>query len=199
MSANPTPADYNKAVPLEQKQRMVAHELGHFYQAQRLLGINLDVTFGYHYVDGKKLTIETQALMQTPDGQYMAQSENHGGPFVDKLDELVANGSFTAEKATRYNFCRMLGGGEMEKAVYGGESQGEVEDVQMLRNRLSQTWLSPTEQWNLENQIRTEVRQSITTNILQKVKQAVHVLTKDEYFNGQRTDGEVLHGILEGS
>jgi hypothetical protein len=191
-----TPAQYNETIPLEEKQRMVAHELGHFYQAQRLLGINLDVTFGYHYVDPDK-DVAARVLTRTADGKCIAQSMTHGNAFVQRLGELVGSGVLTDYEASRYNFCRMLGGGEMEKAVYGGESQGDFDDVQLLRLRLSQTWLSESDQRALENDIRTEVQRSLTPDVLKVVECSVGIIVR-EHFNGERTNGDTIHEIMKG-
>ena len=195
MSA-PTLAEHNKTIPLEEKQRMVAHELGHFYQAQRLLGINLDVTFGYHYVDSDK-DVAARVLTKTTDGKCIAQSMTHGDAFVQRLAELIRTGAINDYEASRYNFCRMLGGGEMEKAIYGGESQGDFDDIQLVRLRLSQTRLSESDQRALENDIRAEVQHSLTPDVLKTVRCAVAIIVR-EHFNGKRTSGEVIHGILKG-
>lgn len=190
-----SPSDYNTDIPLEERQRMVAHELGHFYQAHRLVGVNLDVTFGYHYVDSTN-PVATRTLIRTLDGRCIAESMTHGKAFVDRLDELVAGG-LSPKEAMRYSGCRILGGGEMEKGLYVGESQGDSDDLQLLRLRLSQSWLSESDQRSLEDDIRTEVQKSLTPDVLQKVRCAVSVLVR-EHFNGQRTSGDVIHKIMEG-
>jgi hypothetical protein len=191
-----TPAQYNETIPLEEKQRMVAHELGHFYQAERLLGINLDVTFGYHYVDPDK-DVAARVLTKTPDGKCIAQSMTHGDAFVQRLADLIGVGVINNYEASRYNFCRMLGGGEMEKAIYGGESQGDFDDVQLVRLRLSQTCLSESDQRALENDIRADVQRSLTPNVLKAVKCAVGIIVR-EHFNGERTNGDTIHEIMKG-
>jgi hypothetical protein len=190
-----SPSDYNRDVPLAERQHMVAHELGHFYQAQRLVGVNLDVTFGYHYADSND-AVATRALIRAPDGKCIVQSRTHGAAFVDRLADLVACGILDDYTATRYSFCRILGGGQMEEALYG-ESRGDSDDLQLLRFRLRQTPLSESDQRILEDDIRTEVQRSLTPDVLQKVRCAVSVLVR-EHFNGQRTSGDVIHKIMEG-
>lgn len=175
---------------------MVAHEIGHFYQAHRLLGINLDVTFGYHYVDPEK-DIAARVLTKTSDGRCIAQSVTHGNSFVQRLAELIQSGVLTDYEASRYNFCRMLGGGEMEKALYGGESQGDFDDVQLVRLRLSQTFLPEADQRALENDIRAQVQRSLTPEVLKVVKCAVAIIVR-EHFNGKRTSGDVIQQIMKG-
>lgn len=129
-----TPTQYNETIPLEEKQRMVAHELGHFYQAKRFLGVNLDVTFGYHYAEPDD-PVSKRALIKTPDGKAIVQSRTHGEAFNRRLQKLASSGSLDFYTARRYWGCRILGGGVMEKALYGGESVGDSDDVELLRMR----------------------------------------------------------------
>ena len=71
-----TIGEYNSRVSLEERQRKVVHELGHFYQAHRLLGINSDITFGFHYVNNpQEYMPATQELMVTPEG-YLARASS---------------------------------------------------------------------------------------------------------------------------
>jgi hypothetical protein len=192
-----TLAQYNKAIPLEEKQRMVAHELGHFYQAKRFLGVNLDVTFGYHYAEPDD-PVSTRVLIKTPDGKAIVQSRTHGESFIQRLDELVSCRSLDSYMAMKYRGYRLLGGGEMEKSLYGGESQGDSDDVHLLHSQLSQAWwMSDSDKQALEDAIRSEVRQSLTPDVLQMVRCAVSVLAA-EHFNGKRTSGDVIHEILKG-
>jgi hypothetical protein len=191
-----TPGEYNRDIPLEDRHRIVAHELGHFYQAHRLVEVNLDVTFGYHIADTDD-PVATRALIRTADGRGIVQSRTHGAAFVQKLDELVTSGILNAYQAARQSGCRMLGGGEMEKALYGGESQGDFDDVQLLRFRLSQRGMTESEQQAFEEDIRAEVRQSLTSDVLQMIRCAVSVIVR-EHFDGERTSGDVIYGILKG-
>lgn len=190
-----TPAQYNETIPLEEKQRIVAHELGHFYQAKRVLGVNLDVTFGYHYAEPDD-PVSKRALIKSPDGRAIVQSRTHGEAFNRRLEQLVCSGSLDPHTARTYWGCRILGGGEMEKALYGGESTGDSDDVQLMQDRLTEMWLTPHEQELFENEVRAEIRNGLTPGVLQTVRRAVAVIIH-EHFNGQRTDGAVIHKILE--
>ena len=194
--SNPTPAQYNKTIPLEEKQRMVAHELGHFYQAHRLLGINSDVTFGYHYADPDD-PAATRALIRTSDGRAIVQSRTHGEAFNQKLQELALSGSIDFYTARRYWGCRLLGGGEMEKALYGGESVGDSDDVQLVQARLSEMWLEKSDQRALENDLRAEVQQSLTPDVLKTIKRTIAIVVR-EHFTGERTSGDVIEKIFKG-
>ena len=195
--SEPESQDYNRNVPLHERERIVAHELGHFYQAHRLLVINLDVTFGYHYAKPDDPVVE-RVLIRTTDGGAVAQSRTHGEIFIQRLDELVSCGSLDPYMAMKYRGCRLLGGGEMEKFLYGGESQGDFDDVQLLRWQLSQAWcLSDSNKQALEDDIRSEVQRSLTLDVLQMIRCAVSVLAR-EHFNGRRTSGDVIHEILKG-
>lgn len=86
----------------------------------------------------------------------------------------------------------------MEKALYDGESQGDFDDVQLLRWQLSQMWLlSDSDRQAFEDESRAEVRQSLTPDVLRMVRCAVSVIVR-EYFNSERTSGDVIHEILKG-
>lgn len=189
--------EYNKRIPVDQKQRIVAHELGHFYQAKRFLGINLDVTFGYHYAEPND-PVSTRVVMKSPDGRGIPQSRTHGEAFNRRIQELASSSSLDFYTARMYWGCRILGGGEMEKALYGGESVGDSDDVQILHDRLTEMGLTPHEQELFENDIRAEIRNGLTPTIVQTVRRAVVVIVH-EHFNGQRTNGDVIHKILEGA
>jgi hypothetical protein len=198
------PNERNKRMPVEERRRRVAHELGHFYQAKRLLGINSDITFGWHYTDSAE--IATRDVIRTPDGKCLVESVTHGDTFVFVLDGLVTEGLLRPGEATRYNFLRIVGGAEMEKAVCGGESIGEFDDLQLLHARMSQIQrsesdkrqLSEADRKALEDSLRDEVQQSLTPDVIQNVWHAVEVLSCDEYFHGRRTGGDVIQKILEG-
>ncbi len=191
------PSNYNRDVPFEEREHMVAHELGHFYQAHRLVGVNSDVTFGYHYAEADD-PVATRALMRTADGRAIVQSRTHGEVFIQRLQGLVSVGSLDPYMAAKYGGCRLLGGGEMEKSLYGGESQGDFDDVQLLRSQLSQMWsLSNYQRQEFEDCIRAKVQQRLTPDVLQMVRCAVSVIIR-EHFNGERTSGDVIHEILKG-
>ncbi|MFZ3279527.1 MAG: hypothetical protein WA182_21720 [Candidatus Sulfotelmatobacter sp.] len=188
---------YNKNIPPEQKQRMVAHELGHFYQAKRCLGVNSDVTFGYHYVKPDDPVVE-RVLIRTAEGGAIAQSRTDGEAFNRRIQELESSGSLDFYTARMYWGCRILGGGEMEKALYGGESAGDSDDVQLMHGRLIEMGLTPHERKLFENEVREEIRSGLTPTIVQTARRAV-VVIMHEHFNGQRTNGDVIHKILEGA